>query len=326
MPVAPRWAAECRLECQARLGLQSGPGAAPLQGQSMRGQAGAGAVGDGSVSWMQQQPGAPGAMPGNRVPAECQVVPVRHGTTRARGIAHGSSRCRCGRRRNDVVDGTRSKSTCPGMPGQSMRDQGIMAGPGCAGRVAAHRRPSRRTWRSSPVSQLHGQVRSPAVLQWRPRRRFRRSVARLPRRAKGARSLLDGTTSRPTRSVHDGCGAPGGQGAQAAAAQAQAQSARRMRLDQTAKAEDRRPPQLVIRPATRKTAWTSIGCGDRRSRAEAKSADAKKQPAKDGAPRAVAWRRPKMIWWIPTPIAPISAPAADGEDAEQATDEEERRG
>jgi len=48
-------------------GPQGQPGAAPMPGQSMRGQAGAQAIGDGAVSWMgknPQQPGVMQAMPG----------------------------------------------------------------------------------------------------------------------------------------------------------------------------------------------------------------------------------------------------------------------
>lgn len=105
-----------------------GVGAAPLPGQSMRGQAGAqGAPGEAAVSWMkpgaQGAPGAPGQSMMDRAP------PAGPGAAAVSQISNEIIAPGQGAR--SLLDGSQ---VAPGAPGQSMLDNaGASGGPGAAG-------------------------------------------------------------------------------------------------------------------------------------------------------------------------------------------------
>ncbi|MGE3477241.1 MAG: DUF3426 domain-containing protein [Rhodospirillaceae bacterium] len=112
-------------------GTHAAPGAPPLPGQSMRGQAAQGAPGEAAVSWMkpgaQGAPGAPGqSMMDRGLPAGPGAAAVSQLSNEIIAPGQGA---------HSLLDGSQ---VAPGAPGQSMLDHaGASGGPGVAAAPAA---------------------------------------------------------------------------------------------------------------------------------------------------------------------------------------------
>lgn len=225
-------------------GAQGGPGAAPLAGQSLRGQAGAmEAPGQGAVSWMQQPgaqmppgmagtmgapgaPGAPGIPPGAmggpgaqpNIQAAALGVPMSPAQAQAAALAGQSMRGQAGAAAAPgqgavswmQQQGGQVAPGAPGAPGQSLRQPGAQAGPGEA--AVSWMKPDGTP--GAPGMPGHSMMNQgipagpggPAVSQ---------ISNEIVAPGQGSRSLLDGTQSGPAavgQSMLDTPGAAGGPG------------------------------------------------------------------------------------------------------------------
>jgi hypothetical protein len=289
-------------------GAQGGPGAAPMAGQSLRGQAGAQAVGDGAVSWMDPQRSiAPGAVqPGMAGPMAGQVPGASGGPGQSMMGQAGAQAVGAGA----VSWMGKAAAQQPGVAGQSLRGQqpvgpgaptvsqltGQIAAPGAAavsqltGQIAA---PG-----AGAVSQLTGAISGPGAPT------VSQLTGQVAAPGQGARSLLDGSAvpAQPGQSMI-ATGASGGPGQPPPGAAAAAQGAGADAAGRT-KAEG----QLVAGGA-------SGGPELKMEEAKANAADARAKGA-DGGPGAASEEE------LVDPDADRPNFGASGEDEEAAESEE----